>query len=200
MSGLPVRERKRDKLRKRFGFGRAATSNSPQSPNAGASDTLAVHPPTLLSPDNTGTTAVPCMPSVSSGRATPTASTPTPSQATPASLVTTPARDLWFDALQTLSDGEREAIQNIQPAWDAQRPFSEQVRELVSTTRMIQNECERGSIKIHFQGREIILRDVVEKIVVWLDKFKAIGDVAANADPLHAGLPWAGVRFLLQVI
>ncbi|KAF4635686.1 hypothetical protein G7Y89_g2417 [Cudoniella acicularis] len=29
-------------------------------------------------------------------------------------------------------------------------------------------------------------------------EFKQIGDIASNVDPIHAGLPWAGIRFLLQ--
>src|SRR6266536_317393 len=33
----------------------------------------------------------------------------------------------------------------------------------------------------------------------FLDKIKQIGDVAVNADPIHAGLPWAAVRFILTV-
>jgi hypothetical protein len=45
----------------------------------------------------------------------------------------------------------------------------------------------------------IIIRDQLEKVVVWLEKFKAIGDIAVNFDPIHAALPWAGVRFLLLV-
>jgi hypothetical protein len=48
-------------------------------------------------------------------------------------------------------------------------------------------------------GWEVILRDVVEKILVWVDKFKDIGDAAVQLDPVHASLPWAGVRFLLQM-
>ena len=44
-----------------------------------------------------------------------------------------------------------------------------------------------------------MLRDVAEKIVHWVNKFKEIGDVAVNFDPVHASLPWAGVRFLLEV-
>ena len=43
------------------------------------------------------------------------------------------------------------------------------------------------------------MRDIFEKIIVWVDKFKALGDVAVQYDPAHASLPWAGVRFLLQV-
>lgn len=37
------------------------------------------------------------------------------------------------------------------------------------------------------------------KIVFWLSKFKDVGDIAVNFDPVHASLPWAGIRFLLQV-
>lgn len=48
-------------------------------------------------------------------------------------------------------------------------------------------------------GRQIILRDVAEKIIVWIDRFKQVGDIAVNFDPVHASLPWAGIRFLLEV-
>lgn len=47
-------------------------------------------------------------------------------------------------------------------------------------------------------GKVIILRDVVEKIIAWLEKFKIIGDLAMQYDVLHAALPWAAVRFVLQ--
>lgn len=47
-------------------------------------------------------------------------------------------------------------------------------------------------------GKVIILRDVVEKIIAWLDKFMKIGDLAMQYDVLHAALPWAAVRFVLQ--
>lgn len=33
----------------------------------------------------------------------------------------------------------------------------------------------------------------------WIDHFKEVVDVAVQYDPVHAALPWAGVRFLLQV-
>lgn len=39
----------------------------------------------------------------------------------------------------------------------------------------------------------------MEKIIIWLDKFKAVGDMAMQYDPAHASLAWAGVRFLLRV-
>ena len=49
------------------------------------------------------------------------------------------------------------------------------------------------------RGEEIVLRDVGMKILHWVDMFKQIGDIIVQYDPVHAALPWAGFRFLLQV-
>lgn len=48
-------------------------------------------------------------------------------------------------------------------------------------------------------GETIILRDVVEKIIVWVEKFIAVGDAAMQYDPVHAAPAWAAFRFVLQV-
>ena len=61
------------------------------------------------------------------------------------------------------------------------------------------NKClqERWKFKAA-NGDEVIIRDVIEKIINWLNTFKAIGDMAMQYDPGQASLPWAGVRCLLQ--
>ena len=48
-------------------------------------------------------------------------------------------------------------------------------------------------------GETIILRDLVEKIIVWVEKFIAVGDAATQYDPVHAALAWGAFRFVLQV-
>lgn len=48
-------------------------------------------------------------------------------------------------------------------------------------------------------GETVILRDVVEKIIVWVEKFIAVGDVAMQYDQVHAAPAWAAFRFVLQV-
>jgi ankyrin repeat domain-containing protein 50 len=199
MPGLPVRKRKRDVLRQ-LGFSRSASPNNPQAPNAGTSNTPPVHAPAL--PSSSANPVAPVAPSAPCSLSSKVASiaTAAPNQAAPSSPPTSPARDLWFDALQTLSEDEQQAIQNVQSIQATQLPLSGRIKELVSITRMKQDECEKKSFKFRFQGKEIILRDVAEKIVLWLDKFKSVGDVVVNFDPVHASLPWAGVRFLLQVL
>lgn len=58
----------------------------------------------------------------------------------------------------------------------------------------------QGSWKVKLPNREtVIVRDVLEKITRWVVRFKEIGDIAVQYDPAHASLPWAAVRFLLQV-
>ena len=48
-------------------------------------------------------------------------------------------------------------------------------------------------------GREIVLRDVFNKITNSIVKFKEVGDVLVQYDPAHTAIPWAVVRFVLQV-
>jgi hypothetical protein len=48
-------------------------------------------------------------------------------------------------------------------------------------------------------GDVVILRDVFEKIIAWVNKFMEVGDVAVQYDPTHASLPWAAIRGLLQI-
>ncbi|KAK2774275.1 hypothetical protein FQN52_004300 [Onygenales sp. PD_12] len=58
--------------------------------------------------------------------------------------------------------------------------------------------CLQKRWKIRLHGQTIILRDVFDKIIVWVNEYKSIGDVAMQYDAHIAALPWAGVRFLLQ--
>jgi hypothetical protein len=39
----------------------------------------------------------------------------------------------------------------------------------------------------------------MRKVLQLLDRFKSVGDVIANVDPVHVGLPWAGIRVILEV-
>jgi len=48
-------------------------------------------------------------------------------------------------------------------------------------------------------GDVIIIRDLCDKILVWVNKFKEVGDSVAQFDPVHMSLPWAGVRFFIPV-
>jgi len=57
----------------------------------------------------------------------------------------------------------------------------------------------KGRWKLKKGNKEVIIRDQLEKVVLWVEIFKEVGDNAIQCDPAHAALPWAGVRFFLQV-
>jgi ankyrin repeat domain-containing protein 50 len=117
----------------------------------------------------------------------------------PPSTSKPPTRDLWADAFKKLSHDDRESIQRFQPTSNAQQLLAEMMEELLRMTREVQAKCKTKVYKIPFGGKDVILRDVAGKMIFWLNKFKDIGDIAVNFDPIHASLPWAGVRLLLQV-
>ena len=62
-----------------------------------------------------------------------------------------------------------------------------------------QRVCEEKRWRFIIAGRTIILKEVADKVVHWLSQFTEVGDAVANVDPIHVGLPWAGIRLLLQV-
>ena len=41
------------------------------------------------------------------------------------------------------------------------------------------------------------MREKAVKLVGWIEKFKEVVNIAVQYDPVHAALPWAGVRFIL---
>lgn len=43
------------------------------------------------------------------------------------------------------------------------------------------------------------LRKACNEIIKWVQKFVAIGDIISQLDPVHVGLPWAGIRAVLIV-
>lgn len=105
-----------------------------------------------------------------------------------------PIRNLWALALETLSSETKKTILPIMSGSEL-----EILRHLRNAAAKKQTECKDKRWKFDLNGRQLILRDVAEKIIVWIDKFKEIGDIAVNFDPVHASLPWAGIRFLLEV-
>lgn len=43
------------------------------------------------------------------------------------------------------------------------------------------------------------MRHAYTEIITWTQKFVALGDIISQVDPVHIGLPWAGVRAILIV-
>ena len=104
------------------------------------------------------------------------------------------SNDLWARAAAELSDSDKRNINFNRP--DKLNILAE-LHAAAEKSR--QRSVESRWKYIRKSGETVIIRDVFEKIIRWIDMFKQVGDVAAQYDPLHASLPWAGIRFLLQV-
>ena len=113
--------------------------------------------------------------------------------------ISTAARSLWGRAINSdeLSQQDRKTLADTSPGVSGREMASN-----VDAVRCIMNGIlkEKGQQwKVKFGGEEVVLRDVGMQILRWVDTFKEIGDTIVQYDPVHAALPWAGVRFLLQV-
>jgi len=73
------------------------------------------------------------------------------------------------------------------------------LNDVLGTVESKKELCMKNRWKYkNSNGEDVILRDLFEKMAKWVNKFKELGDVAVQYDPVHAALPWAVVRFLLQ--
>lgn len=111
---------------------------------------------------------------------------------TPAGIQS-PDSQLWEQAFNKLSERDRAALAF---------PNTSTVGSLeliLEATRKRRDVCSASGLKFTLGGREIIVRDVANKVLTWVDMFKGIGDIALQYDSGHTALPWAGVRLLLQV-
>ena len=105
------------------------------------------------------------------------------------------SKDFWASALERLSIVDRQ-----QMAFDGKDNI-ELLQDLKCLTESARDQCikKRWRFRRSDSSETIVLRDLFSKIVVWVNLFKQIGDIAVQYDPQHAALPWAGVRFILQV-
>jgi hypothetical protein len=111
---------------------------------------------------------------------------------------TTCGSSILADALEALGPDDRELISILllpKNAISVDAAFN----EVHTRARVLQQRCKIKRWSWNYKGRQVYLVDQVDKIVRLLDKFKAVGDVVANVDPTHVGLPWAGIRAILEV-
>lgn len=110
--------------------------------------------------------------------------------------MTEASADRWAIALNYLTPEDRQAV-----ATDGQDKL-----EVLNRLQDETNKAKEASMEKRWryrrpghEGETVILRDLFGKIATWLNRFREIGDIVVQYDPYHAALPWAGVRFLIQV-
>ncbi|KAF8472878.1 hypothetical protein BDZ91DRAFT_453854 [Kalaharituber pfeilii] len=109
------------------------------------------------------------------------------------------SKDLWAKVFEGLPTEQRSLLEKAGievKTISGKREFSE---ELLKTAREAQAKCEEKRWKLKWGQREIDVREKAEAITGWIEKFKHVGDVATQFDPVHTALPWTGVRFILTI-
>ena len=99
-------------------------------------------------------------------------------------------RKLWVEAAASVGDlGIKQEL--------VESHFT--IKDIQAAAQSKLDECIRKRWKYtRSNGQKVVLWDVLERVTGWINKFKAVGDVAIQYDPGHAALPWAAIRFILQ--
>ncbi|KAJ4142808.1 hypothetical protein NW754_010247 [Fusarium falciforme] len=103
------------------------------------------------------------------------------------------SEDLWWKAVASLKPELRELFS------DEGVDKRGALEVLLYQARRQREVCIRKQWRITKKsGDVIILRDVFEKIIQCVDKFKMLGNAAAEFAPGYASVPWAVIKMLLQ--
>lgn len=117
------------------------------------------------------------------------------------------ARDLWAEALETLPDDERKLVTISSPpptasrsangsGTDSGKPALAVLQELEAQ----QTKCRDKRWSFLFRGKKVVVRDLLEKIMGWIQKFQDMADWIVSLDVSgHASMPWACVKFFVEV-
>lgn len=100
---------------------------------------------------------------------------------------------LWEKAVDRLCDDDKQHINTLSTD---KRGVLEDVIKVVEEKRKL---CTLKQWKVKKRGESVPLRDLFGNIIKWIIKFKEVGDTLVQYDPTHAAIPWAAVRFVLQV-
>jgi hypothetical protein len=95
-------------------------------------------------------------------------------------------KDFLEDALKSLSDDERDTLQKHSGG-----NISLAVQSAYNAAQKKKSDCAAKT----WPGL-----DKLNRVAYLLGKLKGLGDVAADIDPIHIGLPWAGIRLIMEVV
>jgi len=99
-------------------------------------------------------------------------------------------KGLWAKAYDKLPD---ELKQQLVPG------KLQALKDVLEAANDVKEANIAKRLKLKCGDKEIDVQETADRLVRWIAKFKEVGDIAVQYDPIHAALPWAGVRFILLV-
>lgn len=102
--------------------------------------------------------------------------------------------DLWGAAVKLLHPENQEQIR----LYSADKLTV--LSEVLTAATKSREQCKDKQWKFKKRdGTVVVLYDVFNNVITWLNKMKHIGDFIASMDPVHLTLPWSIIKFFLQV-
>ncbi|KAJ5153860.1 uncharacterized protein N7500_009299 [Penicillium coprophilum] len=96
------------------------------------------------------------------------------------------SRNLWSTALGTLDPKHKASLAGVLRIHNGNI-----VASILEEAERKKQICLQKRWKVHLHGKTIVLRDIFDKIIAWVNQFKAVVDVAVQFDTTGASLPWA---------
>jgi hypothetical protein len=101
----------------------------------------------------------------------------------------------WEEAFQILSPQDQQSLHFIITSSKI-----DILSQIIGITHEKRVQYIAGEWGVGYGGTTVVIRDVVDRVIGWMDKFKNLGSILAPVDPVYATLPWAAFRFLLMVM
>ncbi|OQE02907.1 hypothetical protein PENVUL_c037G03204, partial [Penicillium vulpinum] len=106
--------------------------------------------------------------------------------------------NLWLEAHDQLSADDRVIVGGFVPQDKGALQFN--TNDMVQELKNKGETCKAGNWRFRVGNHTVSFQDAVNKTLYWIEKVKAPIDIAVSADPVHAALPWAGIRFLISMV
>ncbi|KAM0699270.1 hypothetical protein Q7P36_001317 [Cladosporium allicinum] len=133
------------------------------------------------------------------GSAAPSVSEPVARRTSSGSFQTARSKRISLsDVLELLEPNQRETI--IGYCQQNSSNAARSIDEALVAAKKEEEFCKNNKLEITIGTHTIRLRDKADTIIDLICKFKDLGTTVASLDPVHAGLPWAGVCSLLQIV
>ena len=107
----------------------------------------------------------------------------------------------WERAAQQLEGNEPNvfaALQELRKESSCtSKDMPSEISQLIEQHRNTM-ENKQWSLPFKVRGREVKIRKQLDNVWRVLQIFNTVGNTLASVDPVHAGIPWAGVSFIIQ--
>ena len=100
---------------------------------------------------------------------------------------------LWTKAVDQLSEEDKQQIDVLNPD---RRGL---IQDVIKVVEGKHQSCIEKQWKFRTGSEIVPTRDPLGRIVAWINKFRDVGTIMMQYDPAHAAIPWAAIRFVLEV-